>query len=341
MDAMDTDFHDAAATLAGMGLIGEGEQFAISRLSGGVSCDVFRIDVKRRGSFVLKRALPQLRVTAEWRAPPERAATEVAWIKLVAGIEPSWVPKILGEDAARHLFAMEFLPPERFPVWKAELAAGRIDLDFARRTGAALARIHAATAGKPDIAAAFANDAQFLALRLEPYLLFTAERHPDLAHAIRDEVARIASARIALMQGDISPKNILCGPHGPVFLDAETACYGDPAFDLAFCLNHFLLKAVWHPQGTAEYARAFAAMKDAYLAGVTWEKPHALDQRTARLLPMLFLARVDGKSPVEYLTDEADKSFVRGAALQMIVEPPLNLDVLAESYFPIAMQRAG
>jgi aminoglycoside phosphotransferase (APT) family kinase protein len=288
---------------------------------------------------VVKRALPRLRVAALWEAPPERAAAEVAWIRLVAGIEPKWVPTILGEDRSRHLFAMEFFPPEHYPVWKAELAAGRVDTAFAQRVGTALARIHAATAGKADIAAAFANDAQFLALRLEPYLLFTAERHPDLATAIRDAVDRIAAARIALMQGDISPKNILCGPEGPVFLDAETACYGDPAFDLAFCLNHFLLKAVWHPEWTADYAHAFSAMKDAYLAGVMWEKPAEIDRRTAKLLPMLFLARVDGKSPVEYLTDDADKSFVRAAAIQMIVEPPYNLDLLAETYFAVAGSR--
>src|SRR6185437_4707964 len=305
------DFREIARALSAMGLIGEGEQFAIARLSGGVSCDVWRVEVKRRPPVVVKRALARLKVEAEWRAPPERAATEVAWIRLVAGIEPHWVPTILGEDRARHLFAMAFLPPETNPVWKSEVAA------------------------------AFDHGAQFHALRLEPYLLFTAERHPHLAAAMRDEVARIAASRIALMQGDISPKNILCGPQGPVFLDAETACYGDPAFDLAFCLNHFLLKAVWHPEWTGLYAASFAALKDAYLAGATWEKAHEIDRRIARLLPMLFLARVDGKSPVEYLTDASDKSFVRAAAMQMIVEPPGNLDVLAHAFFPLAAERAG
>ena len=326
--------------LVAMGLVRPGGgPFTLFPLSGGVSCDVIQVSGKEFQPFVVKRALPKLRVAADWRAPPERAAAEVAWIKLVAGIQPSWVPKILGEDRERHLFAMEYLAPETYPVWKAQLAAGRVDVAFAAEVGAALARIHAATAGKADIAAAFANDAQFGALRLEPYLLFTAERHGGLGRAIRDEAERIAGARIALMQGDISPKNILCGPHGPVFLDAETACYGDPAFDLAFCLNHFLLKAVWQPQWTAAYAQSFAAMRDAYLAGVTWEKPAAIDARTARLLPMLFLARVDGKSPVEYLTDDGDQAFVRGAAMQMIVEPPMNLAVLAETYFSIAGQR--
>ena len=219
------------------------------------------------------------------------------------------------------------------------MAAGRVDVGFAAKVGAALATIHAATAGRTEIATAFDNGAQFHALRLEPYLRFTAEKHPLVAVAIRDEVARIAGARIALMQGDISPKNILCGPSGPVFLDAETACYGDPAFDVAFCMNHFLLKAVWHPEFTHEYAASFEAMRAAYLDGVTWENPAGIDRRVARLLPMLLLARVDGKSPVEYLTDEESKAFVRGAAMQMIVEPPFNLDMLAEAYFATAAQR--
>ncbi len=333
MNAKPEESREIIAALGAMGLIGEGEQFAIGTLSGGVSCDVYKVEVKRRPPMVVKRALPKLRVAADWRAPPERSAAEVAWIRLVAMLNPKWVPQILGEDRAHHLFAMTYLPPEKYPLWKGELAAGRVDHRFAASTGSALAAIHAATAGKPEIAAAFANDEHFRALRLEPYLLFTADRHPDLSRVIRDVVDGIARARIALMQGDISPKNILCGPDGPVFLDAETACYGDPAFDLAFCLNHFLLKSVWHPEWKDLYAQSFSAMCEAYLAGVTWEPRDAIDRRTARLLPMLLLARVDGKSPVEYLTDEKDKAFVRARAREMIAQPPASLADLARRYF--------
>ena len=327
------EFHEIATALGEMGLIGDGEQFAISRLSGGVSCDVYRVEVKRLPAMVVKRALPKLRVSADWYAPQERASTEVAWIRLVADINSRWVPKILGEDRARHLFVMEYFPPEKYPLWKAELAEGHADGAFAAQVGTALARIHSETAGKHDVAKAFANDAQFYALRLESYLLFTAARHPDQAPAIRNTAAAIGKARIALMQGDISPKNILHGADGPVFLDAETACYGDPAFDLAFCLNHFLLKTVWHPQWTERYARLFDAVKQAYLSGVKWEPARDVDSRTARLLPMLFLARVDGKSPVEYLTGEEDKAFVREQARALIVAPAASLDELAHRYF--------
>jgi Ser/Thr protein kinase RdoA (MazF antagonist) len=280
----------------------------------------------------VKRALPKLRVTADWRAPPERSQAEVAWIRLVAGIDPKLVPNVLGEDRKRHVFAMAYLQPERFPLWKAQLAEGRIDADFAAQVGAALARIHAATAGRDDIAAAFDNCAQFHALRIEPYLLFTANRNPDVAEAIRKIADGVAASRIALMQGDISPKNILGGPDGPVFLDAETACFGDPAFDLAFCLNHLLLKGAWYPQHADSLAGAFRALQVAYFDGATWENHVGLDLRAARLLAALLLARIDGKSPVEYLTDERSKEFVRTRAKAFLKAEMLSLDAIVENW---------
>src|SRR6202012_5750727 len=106
-------------------------------------------------------------------------------------------------------------------------------------------------------------------------------------------------ARIALMQGDISPKNILMGPKGPIFLDAETAWYGDPAFDLAFCLNHLLLKCLVAPDARSALTISFGTLAARYLDQVDWEAIEAVDARVASLLPGLLLARVDGKSPVE------------------------------------------
>jgi hypothetical protein len=106
----------------------------------------------------------------------------------------------------------------------------------------------------------------------------------------------------------------LVGPEGPVFLDAETACYGDPAFDLAFCLNHLLLKCVWHREYANQYLSSFDILSASYLDNVTWEEPSKIEARTAALLPALLLARVDGKSPVEYLTNGTDQTFVRATA---------------------------
>jgi thiamine kinase-like enzyme len=140
------------------------------------------------------------------------------------------------------------------------------------------------------------------------------------------------TTKLALVHGDVSPKNILAGPAGPVFLDAECAVYGDPAFDLAFCLNHLLLKCLWRPQWQSRYLNCFTALSESYLEGVAWEPRDAMESRTAALLPGLFLARVDGKSPAEYLTDPADRDRVRRAAKPLIEKAPTRLARIAEAW---------
>jgi aminoglycoside phosphotransferase (APT) family kinase protein len=325
----DEERQEIATALKALGLQLPGEALSLTALGGGVSCDVWRADLVSH-SVCVKRALPKLRVEADWHAPAERAASEVEWLRLVALIEPDWVPRVLGEDREQHLFVMEYLPPQTHPVWKTRLSEGTVDAPFAAKVGAALARIHAATALRPDIAARFANREQFHALRIDPYLLYAAGKRPEVADTIRDIADGIETARIALMHGDVSPKNILCGPKGPVFLDAETTSYGDPAFDLAFCLNHLLLKCVWRPQWTQAYLEAYSALRSSYLSGVNWEDASLLEVRAARILPALLLARVDGKSPVEYLTSGDDTAFVREAAVAMLHRPPGDLsDVVA------------
>jgi aminoglycoside phosphotransferase (APT) family kinase protein len=182
-----------------------------------------------------------------------------------------------------------------------------------------------ASAVDPEAAADFPTDAIFHAIRVEPYLLATARVHPDLAPALELLVETTQSTRRALVHGDVSPKNILCGPHGPVLLDAECAWWGDPAFDLAFCLNHLLLKCLWSPFAQERFMACFVALSVAYLNEVRWEPRAGLEARAARLLPGLLLARVDGKSPVEYITRDEDKDKVRRVARRLLLEPPTHL----------------
>jgi Ser/Thr protein kinase RdoA (MazF antagonist) len=216
---------------------------------------------------------------------------------------------------------MEFLSPADHPVWKARLRDGHADVAFAAEVGRRIAVIHAHAAATPGLAEAFPTDEIFHAIRLEPYLLATARAHPDLAMVLEDIASVTARSKRTLVHGDVSPKNILCGPSGPVFLDAECAWWGDPAFDLAFCLNHLLLKCLWTPSASAGFMACFEALSARYLAGITWEAADALEARAARLLPGLFLARVDGKSPVEYLTEEHDKNRVRRVARALLTKP--------------------
>jgi len=127
---------------------------------------------------------------------------------------------------------------------------------------------------------------------------------------------------------------VLVGPDGPIFLDAECAWYGDPAFDLAFCLTHLLLKCLWTPGSTAGFLRSFDALAEAYTAGVEWEEPKGLERRAAHLLPGLLLARVDGKSPVEYLTAEADRARVRLVATALLRRPVDSFSSVRRAWTP-------
>ncbi len=314
-----------------MGLVGPRAPCTLTPLTGGVSSDIFRVDVEGR-SFCVKRALAKLKVAADWRAPIERNHSEAEWIRVAAELDPDAVPRLIAEDAEAGLFAMQWLAPDAHPVWKAQLRDGTIEPAVAIEVARRIVRVHAATAGRRDIAARFATDHIFEPIRLEPYLLATAERHPDVAPALRAIAEGTARTKLTLVHGDVSPKNILVGPRGPVFLDAECAWYGDPAFDLAFCLNHLLLKCLWQPQWRARYLGAFRALGDAYLAGITWEPRDVFEARCARLLPGLFLGRVDGKSPVEYVTVEADRNRVRACAKPLLRAPRTRLTEVAEAW---------
>jgi aminoglycoside phosphotransferase (APT) family kinase protein len=313
------------------GILKAGDDASWTPLPGGVSSDIWRVDLPGR-SMCIKRALPQLKVAQPWYAPIERNAYEWAWINFVAGICPDAVPEPIASDLEQGIFAMSYLDPKRYPVWKGVLLDGVAQTQTAAQVGAIIGSVHAASAADADIAQRFGTDVIFHAIRLEPYLLATALRHPDLAHELRGLAERTAQTRRALVHGDVSPKNILLGPKGPVFLDAECAWYGDPAFDAAFCLNHFLLKCVARPQSADAFLGCYAAFAEAYLAGVTWEAPAEIERRIASLLPGLFLARIDGKSPVEYIIEERDKRRVRETARALIAKPPSRLAEVAETW---------
>lgn len=312
-------------------LIPPGEQASWQPLTGGVSSDIWRVDLAGR-SFCVKRALAQLKVAAEWKAPPSRNAYEWAWLKFAARHCPANVPEPLAHDERVGLFAMSFLDPRRYPVWKEQLMDGLVVPDTARAVGEVLGRLHAASARSPEVASQFETIDNFYALRLEPYLVATANRHPDVASELIKLVARTAGTQRALVHGDVSPKNILVGPSGPVFLDAECAWYGDPAFDLAFCLNHLLLKCLVLPAQRELLLASFQSMRTGYLSQVDWEPQPSLELRAAHLLPALLLARVDGKSPVEYLTHETHRALVRTVAIPLLRTPAARLSDVVEAW---------
>lgn len=192
-----------------------------------------------------------------------------------------------------------------------------------------MAQIHRHSTGDAEARRLFDTTQNFFQLRIEPYLLATAAKHPTLRSRIEAEAARLAGASECLVHGDFSPKNILVSPQRMVLLDCEVAWYGDPAFDVAFLLNHFLLKALLHAPRVGGMRR----MIDVFWTAYQSVRPSAtMEPRLCRLLPMLMLARVDGKSPVEYLNSTQQQIVREFVGLKLPLDNP-SLPNLIDSWF--------
>jgi aminoglycoside phosphotransferase (APT) family kinase protein len=313
-----------------LGLLAPNEEASMHPLTGGVSSNIWLIMLPA-GPVCLKQALGKLKVEADWYAPVERNHYEVEWLRVAQDIVPKSIPHLVAQDASRGLFVMSYMDPADHPVWKEQLLVGLVRATTASAVAGLLVEIHAYAARHPELAKRFESSELFDALRLEPYLETTAAKNPDMADRLREIAERTRRTPTTLIHGDVSPKNILVGPNGPVLLDAECATWGDPAFDLAFCLNHLLLKAAHQPHLSEPYLKAFKSMTTTYARGIDWEPMRDLETRAIDLLIGLALARVDGKSPVEYLS-KSSQARVRSLARQLLPAPPTTLDDLASAW---------
>ncbi len=290
----------------------------VELLTGGVSSDVLLINSGGE-AFVLKRALPKLRVKDQWYADVRRNQTEYDCLRFLAHILPGSVPTVLYHNPRLNYFCMEYLGSE-YSNYKTMLLSGDQQPTTARRAAHILAVLHQQSWHNDQVAANFETTDQFWSLRLDPYLVTAARRNAALRKELTTEADRVAATRVALVQGDFSPKNILVGEHRLVILDCEAAWYGDPVFDVAFFLNHFMLKAVHLLQWCNGFLSLAEEAWKFYQKTLGVMRTKSMDERVARLLPMLMLARVDGKSTVEYLCDESKQTLIRNFAHQQILE---------------------
>lgn len=298
-----------------------GEGTTTTALPGGVSSDIYLIEEGDR-KLVVKQALDTLKVKDLWQVDVARNLTEQNFIRHVSSFLPQAVPRMVYSDEEQSYFVMEYL--EGYGNWKSRLLAGEVVPDLARAAGSLIAAIHKHTWGDQKVADLFDTFDNFHALRIEPYLLTTASRHPELEAQIRAEADRLRHTQLCLVHGDFSPKNIMIGQGKMVLLDCEVACYGEPAFDLAFLFNHFLLKALFHGDNHGPYINLVAHGWQSYKSYCN-RFDRNVERRIGRLLLMLMLARIDGKSPVEYIDDEIRKQTVRTFVYELLAQEVFTL----------------
>lgn len=326
---MSIDFQSrCGALMSELNLCGPEDIVSIRPLTGGVSSDIGLVDLGGR-KVVVKFALEQLRVAEAWFANVNRSLAEYQWLQCAAGIVPDAVPLLLGCSNALKGFAMEYLDGDGVYLWKKALLSGAPPGGEAAAVGDRLGRIHNGSADAR-VLARFQNQEDFYDLRLEPYLAFTASRHPELAVEMHGLIDMLKSNERVLVHGDVSPKNIMIRDGAPVFLDAECATAGDPCFDIAFCLNHLALKAVHLERTRSGLLDSIVRFWQSYQTHVRWESVSDMETRVCRLLPAMMLARVDGKSPVEYL-DEGEQQTVRIMAAALLKKPGRSLPAMVET----------
>ncbi|MDZ7717707.1 MAG: aminoglycoside phosphotransferase family protein [Balneolaceae bacterium] len=285
-----------------------GSNIKFKPLKGGVSSDIVLVS-DGESSVVVKQALPKLNVEDDWYADISRNENEQKFLRFLRRIKPDASPKLLYSNSEHSFFVMEFLD-EEFKNWKKQMLNGVFDPQIAEKSAALLATIHKESWKNEDLKKEFNKADNFYELRTEPYLVTTGQRYPDLKDHFFDEVERLKSHQEAIVHGDFSPKNIMVKNGRVVLLDHEVAWFGDPAFDLAFFLNHLYLKMLYHFKKTGEIQDLTNIAWTTYFNQMGEQIFQQMEERTIRLLLMMMLARMDGKSPVEYL--EADQQeFVR------------------------------
>ena len=323
------DFGALAEYLRQRGLNTGCETPAFQNLAGGVSNRTVRVSFPEGRAWVLKQALGKLRVSVDWFSDPERIHREALALKWYAQLTSlGSVPNLVFEDHKQHLIGMEAVP---FPHqnWKCELLNGKLDLSYFEQFGAMLGIIHRRAAAHPEIAEIFADAAFFESLRLEPYYLYSAGQVPEAADFLHELVADTRSRRVTLVHGDYSPKNILVYDGRLVLLDYEVAHFGDPGFDLGFSLAHFCSKAHHLPDRRMAFAGAAALYWRTYrttvetsgevFATATWIAD--LEPRAVRHTLACLLARVAGRSPLEYLSSD-ERARQRAAVVSLMADPP-------------------
>ncbi len=304
--------------LVSRGVLGRGVPITAKELGGGVSNIVLAV-CAGPDRLVVKQALPRLRVTDDWFAKQERAITEAEALRVAGRLEPGSVPVVLDMDPKACALTIQHAPAG-WRNWKELLLRGDAEDAVARRLGEVLGAWHRGSYGDPVIAARFDDFEAFEQLRVDPYLRTVSRRLPELAPAIAPYIERLSTARRCLVHGDYSPKNVLVGADSLWVVDFEVAHFGNPEFDLAFMLNHLMLKAIHRPTAAAGYLRCAAAFWEAYLARVQaelWPDGRAV----FGCVGCLMVARVDGKSPAEYLTG-SERRVARSVGRGLLLDPP-------------------
>jgi hypothetical protein len=324
---------DLLGYLRATGRIGHDEEIQFRILAGGVSNRSVWIRRASGEAWVLKQALAKLRVKVDWFSDPSRIHREalgLVWLdRLVPG---GAIAPLVFEDAEHHLLAMHAVP-EPHENWKTMLMRGDVQTGHIEQFASLLAAIHRdAWQRRAEIRPIFDDRDFFESLRIEPYYLYSCECEPRARSFLNDVVHETRRTRDTLVHGDYSPKNILVRDGHLVLLDHEVIHFGEPAFDVGFAMTHLLSKGHHLADHRGAFVNAAHGFWETYREGiepVPWLA--RIDERCVSHTLSCLLARVVGRSPLEYL-DEVEKHRQRELAVRLMQSPPASMPRLIDDF---------
>jgi tRNA A-37 threonylcarbamoyl transferase component Bud32 len=238
-------------------------------------------------------------------------------------------PRFLFDDRENYLYAMT-AAPQGCVTWKSELLSGSARTDVAKSCGALLGHLHSNTWNNEVIAVAFDDRQFFEDLRLDPFYRQVARMNSDLKPAVEQLIDSTWNERRCLVHGDFSPKNLLVSGSCLFLIDFEVGHYGDPAFDLGFFLSHLMLKAFYHAPREQPYFGLVDSFWKNYLASMSKKVSECEIERLMHRAILNFagcaLARLDGKSKVDYLNLEVRRRQMRQLCREIFADPPAQWD---------------
>jgi aminoglycoside phosphotransferase (APT) family kinase protein len=315
-------------------LVAETDSLSVTELSGGVSSTVLKI-VTPKKSWVLKQALAKLKVQQEWTSSLDRMEREYEALKYLSSfLQAGQVPEVVHYDADNHSYIMT-CAPEGSENWKEQMLHGKAQPEIAAKAGSLLGFIHSTSHGDEELSHKLGDKKFFHELRLDPFYNTISEKYPKLADKIGSHAMTLAMSNMCFVHGDYSPKNILVHQGRLILLDFEVGHFGHPSFDVAFMLAHLTLKTIKFWNQKEEYLPLINSFWNAYTHTAHFESTSWHERSFLPHLGCILLARMDGKSPINYMPDEKDRGRVRALASSLITReiPSMRvyLDILSRA----------
>ncbi len=311
------------------GLISHTDKPGCKILTGGVSNTTLLVSPEHANDLIVKQALAKLNVKEDWFSEQERIFVEARALEVMPKLLPEGTtPALIFEDHEEFVLIMEAISPP-YENWKSQLLQGNVQLNHIDQFARLLALLHSQTFHSAYYANLFRERKFFNSLRLEAYYRFTADRVPEAREFLLELIRENDNTHVCLVHGDFSPKNVLVHHDKLILLDFEVMHFGDGAFDIGFAMTHLLSKANHLTESRRIFINAARRFWETYyhIANIDAD----MEARAVRNTLACLLARAKGKSPLEYLSEEA-RDIQMANCLKILPQLPRNMKFFIDTW---------